>query len=75
MDTRTGEIFEGKDIEDLIQQAKKADKFDRTEGQLLEDLVPLKKLPTSDCKRCKGTGRRRAGVTSKRFKPCKCTEK
>ena len=38
-----------------------------------DKLVPLDRLPSADCPKCKGKGRIKAGMQSKRFKPCKCT--
>ena len=64
MDTRTGLIYDMPEggLPQLEQQlnAKRG------------DLVPLSKAPTAECRKCKGTGRVKRGLMSKRWKPCRC---
>lgn len=64
MDTRTGKIYEA---ESAAALAKKL-------GADESDIVMLDKLPEAECRHCHGTGRRRAGLFSRRFKPCRCTK-
>lgn len=41
---------------------------------LPSDMIPVARLPDkkSGCLKCHGTGSRKAGFFSKRFKPCEC---
>lgn len=66
MDTRTGKIHElnGRTLEQLAGD----------EGGKEGDFVPLLRLPDGTCAKCKGTGSVRAGLFSRRFKPCRCTK-
>lgn len=64
MDTRTGKIYEA---ENAAALAKKL-------GVDESDIVMLDKLPDGTCRHCNGTGRKRAGMFSRRFKPCRCTK-
>lgn len=36
------------------------------------DMIPVARLPVATCKKCRGKGSRKAGLFSKRFKPCEC---
>jgi hypothetical protein len=66
MDTRTGELHEmrkGESKRELSERIGVPEKY----------LVPLGKAPEPDCPKCGGKGGVRAGVHSKRYKPCKCT--
>ncbi len=64
MDTRTGQIYEA---ESAAALAKKL-------GTDESDIVMLDKLPSATCRHCSGTGRRKAGLFSRRYKPCRCTK-
>ena len=67
MDTRTGKIHDlcpGETVADLARRLNAKE----------SDLVMLDKRPDGKCSRCGGTGRRRAGLFSRRYKPCRCTE-
>lgn len=64
MDTRTGQIYEAESAAVL------AKKLGCKEG----DIAMLDKLPDNGCRKCHGTGKRRAGMFSRRFKPCRCTK-
>lgn len=64
MDTRTGQIYEAESAAAL------AKKLGTDEG----NIVMLDKLPDGTCRRCNGTGRKRAGMFSRRHKPCRCTK-
>jgi hypothetical protein len=64
MDTRTGLIYEAESAAAL------AKKLGADEG----DIVMLDKLPEGTCRKCHGTGSARAGMFSRRFKPCRCTK-
>ena len=66
MDTRDGSIHMMKDGETLDMMEKRL-------GARPGDIVALGKLPDRVCRRCGGTGRERAGLSSNRFKPCRCT--
>lgn len=68
MDTRTGKIYELNKGEDVAKLAKK---LGADEG----DFVRLDKAPDETCRFCHGTGRKRAGIFSRRFKPCRCTRR
>ncbi len=48
--------------------------FGQRIGEDPTKLVPLAKAPASDCRRCHGKGSVKAGLFSRRFKPCKCTQ-
>lgn len=67
MDTRTGKIYPLVDGMTLEQLSKKLNAEDG-------DLVMLDKLPEGTCRKCRGTGSIRAGLFSRRFKPCRCTK-
>ncbi len=67
MNTRNGDIHPIFPHENMEQLAHAL-------GLMVEEMVPVKHAPSSDCKKCDGTGKRRAGVNSTRFKPCECTE-
>lgn len=65
MDTRTGLIHEqlpGETFEAFEQR------FNAAPG----DLVPVLSQPPADCPKCRGTGRLRKGLLSRRWKPCVC---
>lgn len=64
MDTRTGEIFPltAKQIRELNEEPGNEGRF-----------VPVNNLPNGSCQRCKGRGAVRAGMFSRRFRPCRCT--
>lgn len=64
MDTRTGIIHEMQQGETLEQLAQRL-------GGAASDFVEVKRQPV-ECRRCGGTGRVRAGLNSRRFKPCRC---
>ena len=64
MDTRTGLIYEAESAAAL------AKKLGTDEG----NIVMLDKLPEGTCRKCLGTGSVRAGMFSRRFKPCRCTK-
>ncbi len=66
MDTRTGQIHElgGRT---LAQLAKDEDGKE-------SDFVPLMRLPDGTCAKCRGTGAVKAGMFSRRWKPCRCTK-
>lgn len=66
MDTRTGLIHEMRDGEKLEDLAARLNA--RT-----EDLVEISKRPDHQCQKCKGKGFIKAGILSRRFKPCVCT--
>ena len=66
MDRRTGKIHEMLPVETLEGRARRL-------GGEPSDFVPVatnEALPV--CRRCQGKGFVRAGLNSKRFKPCKC---
>jgi hypothetical protein len=67
MDTRTGQIHQLRDGETLAD-------LERRLHAKTGDLVMLDKLPEGECRHCHGTGKRRAGMFSRRFKPCRCTK-
>jgi len=78
MDTRTGEIHElapGQTLENLAEQLEATDKLKRRADQLCNDLVRLQRKPNPECKICRGLGRIKKGLNSRRFKPCECTTK
>ena len=65
MDTRTGQIHEmhaGETIESFAA---------RLSGKP-SDFVPVARQADGVCPKCKGTGARKRGLFSKRFKPCEC---
>lgn len=64
MDTRTGLIYEAESAAAL------AKKLGTDEG----NIVMLDQLPSGACRRCHGTGRMKAGMFSRRYKPCRCTK-
>jgi len=64
MDTRTGLIYEAASAAAL---AKKL-------GADESDIAMLDKLPEGTCRKCNGTGAVKAGMFSRRFKPCRCTK-
>lgn len=68
MDSSTGIIHSLEQNETMPQLARRI-------GAKEQDMIPVFYLPKSDCTRCNGTGRRSAGMFSKRFKPCRCTHK
>lgn len=67
MNTKTGEIFELKEGESLKDLAAKL-------GGSEKDFVALGKLPDENCPVCKGLGRKKLGLFSRRYKPCDCTK-
>ncbi len=73
MDTRDGSMhrFRG-GTEDNALFESQAEYLKRTNGKP-SDLVPVEGEPVPDCTKCKGTGRVRKGMFSRRWKPCKCT--
>ena len=66
MDTRNGSIHEFSDNKAIAAY------LEDTKGKP-SDLVPVEGEPVPECGKCKGTGRVRKGMHSKRWKPCKCT--
>jgi hypothetical protein len=48
--------------------------YARSVGLKPQDFAELKQLPSDTCPKCKGTGRVRRGLNSKRFKVCECTQ-
>ena len=66
MDTRTGLIHEMLPGETLAEMEKR---LNARSGEI----VPLQRLPVQVCRKCGGKGFRKAGLLSKRFKPCECT--
>ena len=73
MDTRTGKCFEGHDLTDIAKQALGGNPTPEQIEKKKKDLVTIDRMPDPDCKKCKGRGSRKAGLRSKRFKPCICT--
>lgn len=67
MDTRTGQIHDlnGRSLAQLAKD----------EGGKESDFVPIFRRPDGTCRRCNGTGSVRAGMFSRRFKPCRCVVK
>lgn len=66
MDTRTGLIHETLPGETMEQMAVRV-------GARPDDMVPIASQPAPTCKKCNGTGSVKAGMFSKRWKPCRCT--
>ena len=66
MDTRTGRLY------DMLPNETKAQLAGRV-GVVESDLIQLDKSPNAICRKCNGTGVRKAGMFSTRFKPCDCT--
>ncbi len=66
MDKRTGEIFPVEPGESMADIAR------RRHGKE-SDFVMLQRNPDMKCPRCGGSGKRKAGLFSHRWKPCKCT--
>ena len=67
MDTRTGLIHQlvpGETLDDLARRLNAEP----------SDVVMLDQLPSGACRRCHGTGRMKAGLFSRRYKPCRCTK-
>jgi hypothetical protein len=64
MDTRTGIVHELAAGENLGSLARRV-------GGLESDFVPVAGKP-GPCRKCGGTGSRRRGLLSRRFKPCEC---
>jgi len=65
MNTATGQIHNMNFGETLEQLAA------RTGGKA-SDFIPVARMPDANCKKCHGTGSRKAGFFSRRFKPCEC---
>lgn len=64
MDTRTGQIYEAESAAALAKKLS-ADE---------SDIAMLDKLPEGTCRKCHGGGAVKAGMFSRRFKPCRCTK-
>ena len=46
--------------------------FARRLSGKVSDFVPVARQADGVCPKCKGTGARKRGLFSKRFKPCEC---
>lgn len=65
MDTRTGIIHDMNPGETIEQFAARL-------GGKPSDFMPVARHADGVCPKCKGTGKRKAGLFSRRFKPCEC---
>lgn len=74
MDTRTGEIHHIGPVETEAQFAQRFAELEKKLNAKPGDLVPLTRLPSKDCPKCLGTGHKKRGLFSRRFKPCECTQ-
>lgn len=83
MDTSSGKIYEVTNDPQLTEDEQYArmlkhmsEAIQKEENRQLNpaDVVPLARMPDPNCKRCNGTGSKPAGLHSRRFKPCSCTQ-
>ncbi len=65
MNKSTGEFYE-------LRAGESMRDFATRTGALRSDLVEVARLPDGRCRKCDGRGSIRAGLNSKRFKPCVC---
>jgi hypothetical protein len=75
MDKNTGEIIEidAKTLQKQLGQPV-VSSADMLKAMEQRDLVPLKRLPLKNCKRCYGKGNLGRNVLTNMYVPCPCTQ-
>lgn len=76
MDADTGEIIkiDDKELEKWFGKNAVVSSADMLKAMERRNLIPLKRLPLKNCKRCHGVGNLGRNVLTNMYVPCPCTQ-